>query len=177
MIKVITDPNVLCQVLIHHNSGVPKIWIAVDNAGSHAMPHRVWGSLKRGGLQARESSLTDNTRTIQEKLAKGYFGVWVGNSAKHTWFAVEQLVVAFLRGTPFTDADGFQLGRETAKHLADYDLGIALQKTSLAGFHQTAGNPFQVQRLRPQAAPPVRVMGKDDILQGVTASIGRSYAW
>jgi hypothetical protein len=50
------DTAAVCRVLIHPNNGVPKVWIAVASTVSKTRAWRVWGSLKRGSLQLRESS-------------------------------------------------------------------------------------------------------------------------
>jgi hypothetical protein len=62
--------------------------------------------------------------------------------------------------------------------VSDRNLEIALRKTA-PGVLAAGGNPFKVVSAEepPEAQSSRRVLGKDDILKGVTASTGRSYAW
>jgi hypothetical protein len=170
-----TDPSAVCRVLIHPNNGVPKVWIAVASTARQSQSYRVWGSLKRGSLQARESSWSDMVAIVKPaKLAKGYEEL-AGNPR---WFDVQQLVAAYLHGKPFLSFEGYQLGREAESLVPDRNLEVALRRTA-PGVLATGGNPFMVlpAGVPAEARSSTRVLGKDDILKGVTASTGRSYAW
>jgi hypothetical protein len=169
------DTAAVCRVLIHPNNGVPKVWIVVASAVSKTRAWRVWGSLKRGSLQARESSWNDMVANVMPaKRAKGY----VELSAQPRWFEVQQLVAAYLHGKPFLSIEGFRLGQEADRMVPDRDLEIALRKAA-PGVLATGGNPFSlVSAEEPdEARSSPRVLGKEDILNGVIASTGRSYAW
>ena len=169
------DTAAACRVLIHPNNGVPKIWIAVASAVSKTSAWRVWGSLKRGSLQARESSWNDMVANVMPaKRAKGY----VELSAQPRWFEVQQLVAAYLHGKPFLSIEGFRLGQEADRMVPDRDLEIALRKAA-PGVLATGGNPFRVVSAEEfiVARSSTRVLGKDDILNGVIESTRRSYAW
>jgi hypothetical protein len=169
------DTAAACRVLIHPNNGIPKIWIAVASAVSKTIAWRVWGSLKRGSLQARESSWNDMVANVMPaKRAKGY----VELSAQSRWFEVQQLVAAYLHGKPFLSIEGFRVGQEADGMVPDRDLEIALRKAA-PGVLATGGNPFRLVSAEETvvAGSSTRVLGKDDILNGVIESTGRSYAW
>jgi hypothetical protein len=169
------DTAAVCRVLIHPNNGVPKVWIVVASAVSKTRAWRVWGSLKRGSLQARESSWNDMVANVMPaKRAKGY----VELAAQPRWFEAQQLVAAYLHGKPFLSIEGFRLGQEADRMVPDRDLEIALRKAA-PGVLATGGNPFSlVSAEEPaEARSSPRVLGKEDILNGVIASTGRSYAW
>ena len=170
-----TDPSAVCRVLIHPNNGVPKVWIAVASTTRQSQACRVWGSLKRGSLQARGSSWHDMVSEVMPaKRAKGYQEL----SGQPRWFEVQQLVAAYLHGKPFLSTEGYQLGREAESLVPDRNLDVALRRTA-PGVLATGGNPFKVvsAEVPAEARSSTRVLGKDDILKGVTASTGRSYAW
>jgi hypothetical protein len=169
------DTAAACRVLIHPNNGVPKVWIAVANVVKQPQAYRLWGSLKRGSLQARESSWNDMVANVMPaKRAKGYMEL----SAQPRWFEVQQLVSAYLHGKPFLSIEGFRMGQEADRMVPDRDLEIALRKAA-PGVLATGGNPFRlVSAEEPaEARSSPRVLGKEDILNGVIASTGRSYAW
>lgn len=169
------DTAAACRVLIHPNNGVPKIWVAVASTVRQPRAYRVWGSLKRGSLQALESSWNEMLANVMPaKRAKGYEEL-AGNPR---WSDVQQLVAAYLYGKPFLSIEGYQLGREADGVVSDRNLEIALRKTA-PGALAAGGNPFRVVSAEepPEAQSSRRVLGKDDILKGVTASTGRSYAW
>jgi hypothetical protein len=111
---------------------------------------------------------------IPAKLAKGY----VELSGQPRWFEVQQLVAAYLHGKPFLSIEGFRLGQEADRRVSDRDLEIALRKAA-PGVLATGGNPFRLVSAEEPAEvrPSPRVLGKEDILNGVIASTGRSYAW
>ena len=169
------DPAAVCRVFIHFNNGVPKIWLVVASVVSKTRAWRIWGSLKRGSLQSRESSWNELvTEVMPTKRAKGYLEI----SGQPSWFEVQQLVAAYRDGKPFLSIEGHRLG-QVADNLVhnvcqDSNLQAALRKTRLAstGFNLAQGG--QVKELA--AVSPARVLGKDDLLN-VTASTGRSYAW
>jgi len=169
------DTAAVCRVLIHPNNGVPKVWIAVASTAKQSQAYRVWGSLKRGSLQARESSWNDMVANVMPaKLAKGYEEL-AGNPR---WFDVQQLVGAYLHGKPFLSIEGYRLGRDADGVVPDGNLEIALRKTA-PGVLAAGGNPFRVVSAEEpaEARSSRRVLGKEDILKGATASTGRSYAW
>ncbi len=169
------DTAAVCRVLIHPNNGVPKVWIAVASTVSKTRAWRVWGSLKRGSLQLRESSWNEMmANVVPAKRAKGYEEL----SGQPRWFEVQQLVAAYLHGKPFLSIEGYQLGRDAESLVPDRNLDVALRKTA-PGVLATGGNPFRVVSAGApaEARASTRVLGKDDILKGVTASTGRSYAW
>ena len=169
------DTAAVCRVLIHPNNGVPKVWIAVASTVSKTRAWRVWGSLKRGSLQLRESSWNElMVNVMPAKHAKGYEEL----SGQPRWFEVQQLVAAYQHGKPFLSIEGFRLGQEADRMIPDRDLEIALRKAA-PGVLATGGNPFRlVSAEEPaEARSSPRVLGKDDILNGVIASTGRSYAW
>jgi len=173
------DTAAVCQVLIHPNNGVPKIWVAVASAVNKTRAWRVWGSLKRGSLQVRESSWHDMvTNVIPAKRAKGYLEISPFQAAQPRWFEVQQLVAAYLHGKPFLRSEGFQLGLLADRRVPDRDLEIALGKTA-PGVLATGGNPLGLVSAEEaaEASPSTRVLGKNDLLNGVIASNGRSYAW
>ena len=93
----------------------------------------------------------------------------------HQWFEVEQLVTAYRDGKPFLSIEGHRLGRAAENGVPDLNLEAALRKTS-PGVLATGGNPFKMVSAEVPASS-TRIMGKDDILNGVTAATGRSYAW
>jgi len=166
------DTAAVCRVLIHPNNGVPKVWIAVASTVSKTKAWRAWGSLKRGSLQLRESSWNEMmANVIPAKRAKGYEEL----SGQPRWFEVQQLVAAYLHGKPFMSVEGYQLGREAESLVPDHNLDVALRRTA-PGVLATGGNPFKVVSAELPASS-TRVLGKGDILKGVTASTGRSYAW
>lgn len=170
-----TDPAAVCRVLIHPNNGVPKVWIAVASTARQPQAYRVWGSLKRGSLQARESTWNDMVANVMPaKRAKGYEEIAVNPR----WLDVQQLVGAYLHGKPFLSIEGYRLGRDADGVVPDGNLEIALRKTA-PGVLAAGGNPFRVVSAEEpaEARSSRRVLGKDDILNGVTASTGRSYAW
>ncbi len=169
------DTAAVCRVLIHPNNGVPKVWIAVASTVSKTRAWRAWGSLKRGSLQLRESSWNElMVNVMPAKRAKGYEEL----SGQPRWFEVQQLVAAYQHGKPFLSIEGFRLGQEADRMIPDRDLEIALRKAA-PGVLATGGNPFRlVSAEEPaEARSSPRVLGKDDILNGVIASTGRSYAW
>jgi hypothetical protein len=169
------DTAAVCRVLIHPNNGVPKVWIAVASTVSKTRAWRVWGSLKRGSLQLRESSWNElMVNVMPAKRAKGYEEL----SGQPRWFEVQQLVAAYQHGKPFLSIEGFRLGQEADRMIPDRDLEIALRKAA-PGVLATGGNPFRlVSAEEPaEARSSPRVLGKDDILNGAIASTGRSYAW
>lgn len=173
------DAAAVCQVLIHPNNGVPKVWIAVASAVNKTRAWRVWGSLKRGSLQVRESSWHDMvTKVMPAKRAKGYVEISPFQSAQLRWFEVQQRVAAYQHGKPFLSIEGIQLGQEADRRVPDRDLEIALRKAAPSVL-ATGGNSFRlVSAEEPaEARSSTRVLGKDDILNGVIASTGRSYAW
>lgn len=169
------DTAAVCRVLIHPNNGVPKVWIAVASTARQPQAYRVWGSLKRGSLQGRESSWNEMVAdVVPAKRAKGYEEL----SGQPRWFEVQQLVAAYLHGKPFMSVEGYQLGREAESLVPDHNLDVALRRTA-PGVLATGGNPFRVvsAEVPAEARSSTRVLGKDDILKGVVASTGRSYAW
>jgi len=169
------DTAAVCRVLIHPNNGVPKVWIAVASTARQPQAYRVWGSLKRGSLQGRESSWNEMVAdVVPAKRAKGYEEL----SGQPRWFEVQQLVAAYLHGKPFMSVEGYQLGREAESLVPDHNLDVALRRTA-PGVLATGGNPFKVvsAEVPAEARSSTRVLGKDDILKGVVASTGRSYAW
>ncbi len=169
------DTVAVCRMLIHPNNGVPKVWVAVASTVSKTRAWRVWGSLKRGSLQLRESSWNEMmANVVPAKRAKGY----VELSGQPRWFEVQQLVAAYLYGKPFLSIEGYQLGRDAESLVPDRNLDVALRKTA-PGVLATGGNPFRVVSAGApaEARASTRVLGKDDILKGVVASTGRSYAW
>ena len=173
MLSNLVDPAANCRVLIHFNNGVPKVWIAVGSTVSKTRAWRIWGSLKRGGLQMRESLLMDTVCIAKpKKLADGYREI----PAQPRWFEVQQLVAAYLHGKPFLSFEGYQLGRvvDNVVHnvCRDINLQAALFKTS-PGVLVSDGGLSQATI----SVPPARVMGKDEILKGVAASTVRPYAW
>ena len=173
------DTAAVCQVLIHPNNGVPKIWIAVASAVNTTRAWRVWGSLKRGSLQVRESSWNELVAdVIPAKRAKGYLEISPFQSAQPRWIEVQQLVAAYQHGKPFLSIEGFQLGQAADRSVPDCDLEIALRK-AIPDVLPTDGNPFRLAsaEMAVEAMPSTRVLGKDELLNGVIASNGRSYAW
>jgi len=111
---------------------------------------------------------------VPAKRAKGYEEL----SGQPRWFEVQQLVAAYLHGKPFMSVEGYQLGREAESLVPDHNLDVALRRTA-PGVLATGGNPFKVvsAEVPAEARSSTRVLGKDDILKGVVASTGRSYAW
>jgi len=70
------------------------------------------------------------------------------------------------------------LGREAESLVPDHNLDVALRRTA-PGVLATGGNPFRVvsAEVPAEARSSTRMLGKDDILNSVIASTGRSYAW
>ncbi len=163
------DSAATCRVLIHPNDGVPKVWIAVASTVSKTRAWRVWGSLKRGSLQGRESSWNELVADVMPaKRIKGYREI----SGQPRWFEVQQLVAAYRDGKPFLSFEGYQLGRQVDNVVPDRHLQVALFITAPSVLVPAGGNP----QANP-SVPPARVMGKDDLLKGIAASTGRPYAW
>jgi len=163
------DTAAVCRVLIHPNNGVPKVWIAVASTARQPQAYRVWGSLKRGSLQGRESSWNEMVAdVIPAKRVKGYREI----SGQPQWFEAQQLVAAYRDGKPFLSFEGYQLGREGDNVVPDRHLQVALFRTT-PGVLVSDGGRSQATT----SVPPARVMGKDEILKGVSASTGRPYAW
>ena len=165
------DPAAVCRVLIHPNNGVPKVWVAVASTARQSQAYRVWGSLKRGSLQGRESSWHDLVANVlPAKLAKGYEEL----SGQPRWFEVQQVVAAYLHGKPFLSVEGYQLGREADGVVPDRNLEIALRRTA-PGVLATGGNPFKVvsAEVPAEARSSTRMLGKDDLLKVVAAQHAR----
>jgi hypothetical protein len=168
-------PSAPCQILVHPNSGVPKVWIAVGSSTSNPVC-RVWGSLKRSGLQAREASWSDLlNNVVPSKRNSGYITI----PGQHSWLAVEQLVSAFLKAKSFISYEGYRLGETVDRHLSDSALTMALRSTPVGlrspSTSHTGGNPFRV--VSPEVEKAIPVLEKQELLVGDFSPENRPYAW